>query len=142
MNGHRKRMVCFVEFTGGADLFQLFLGAAVDFHLELAGTHGQALVAIALALGTFTLACQAGLALFGRFVCHGWLLISTGQPCPADRPSTPGRFRLMQGELFLAVDAVVQTHIASSENAVQSCGEVLDMALAGSQWDEAGYSGR
>lgn len=37
MNGHRERMVCFVEFTGDADLFQLVIGAAVDFHLELAG---------------------------------------------------------------------------------------------------------
>lgn len=123
MNGHRERMVCFVEFTGGADLFQLVFGAAVDFHLELAGTHGQALVTVALALGTFTLACQAGLALFRCFVCHGWLLISTGQPRPADRPGLPGRFRLMQGELFLAVYSVVQTDIACRENAVHGVGQ-------------------
>lgn len=120
MNRHRERMVCFVEFTGGADLFQLVFGAAVDFHLELAGPHGQAPVTVAHALGSFTLAGQAGFALFGCFVCHGWLLISTGQPRPADRPSTPGRFRLMQGELFLAVHTMVQTDIASRESAVHS----------------------
>lgn len=132
MNGHRERMLCFVESTGSADLFQLVLGAAVDFHLELAGPHSQALFTVALTLGTFTFACQAGLALFGCFVCHGWLLISTGQPRPADRPSTPGRFRLVQGKLFLAADAVVQTDIARRENAVHSVSHgTYTVALAG-----------
>lgn len=132
MNGHRERMVCFVEITGGTDLFQLVFCAAVDFHFEFAGTHGQALVAVALALGTFTLTGQAGVALFGCFVCHGWLLISTGQPRPADRPSAPRRFRLMQGELFLAFHTMIQAHIAGRENTVHGVSHgTHTIALAG-----------